>query len=251
MSDPFISISGHTLYAPGLTAGARVVDLGANHGGFRNALSLFIHDGVYHAVEANPGLIEALRRQSYASVRHCAVTDGNTPVTLEIAKNDEASSILPLPVSSLVGATKVGSVEIPGRSMDALLNEIPGFLNIVKVDIEGAEATALQTLTPCTLRRVGQITVEFHSHDMFGFDLVKPTMAAIDHLRCHGFLALSFGHGKMDVLLLNREHFGITMRQSLIWRVSLTRERIAAQSLQMKDLKHPRSTIRRIVGRLR
>jgi len=233
MRGPFIRVGGHTLYEPGLRDGACVVDLGANRGSFRRQLSGRIRDATFHAVEANPALLEALNRQGYASVQGCAVTAGHERVRLQVAQNDEASSILTLPESSPLGAVSVGAVEVDGRSMEEILCEIPGFIDVVKVDIEGAEAGALQTLTAPTLARVGQLSVEFHRDTIFGFDLAGETRAAIRHLERGGFVGLSFWANDMDVLLLNRSRFGVPRATALRWKWSLrSQHRLAATRVE-------------------
>ena len=209
---PFVSINGHvdghTLWRAGLTPGICVIDIGANRGGFSSALRAST-PGTYHAVEANPELIPALDQGQFASVRHCAVTDGSARVTLYTAENDEASSIL-----SLDGSTfdATGAVEVPGRSLDAVLEDFPGFLDVVKVDIEGAEMSALRTLRPETARRIGQLSVEFHCADVFGFgsDSERDAAETIGMLESRGLLPLVFAPYKMDVLFLNRQHFGVS-----------------------------------------
>lgn len=196
-----------------------MIDLGANRGGFSSLLRAKV-PGTYHAVEANPALIQGLQRQPYASVRNCAVTGGATSVTLSVAENDEASSILSLQ-DSLFNA--VETVEVEGRRLDSLLAEFTGFIDVLKVDIEGAEIDALPKLPPEALLRIGQISVEFHCAPVFGFASAPSSSAegaardAIAGLERHGFLALAFAPHFMDVLFINRDHFSVTAQQAMLW----------------------------------
>lgn len=235
---PFVAYATHTLYVPGLVSRARVVDLGTNRGAFLDHLSTVVPDGEFHCVEANPAFIPVLRER-YASAELCAVTASNQRVTLHVAANDEASSILPLSEHSGIGAVEVGSVAVEGRSMEAILSGFRGFIDVVKVDIEGAETDALLSLTPSTLERVGQFTVEFHTDPVFNFGLRKATKAAIKHVKRHGFLVLSFAVSDMDVLLINREYFGIGRIQSAIWTLSVGWRRWKEASAQRtRPLRH-------------
>lgn len=225
----FGSWATHTLYEPGLMAGMAVVDLGANHGAFRRELATRVPGARFYAVEANPQLAEKL--EGYERVFSYAVTGGEQTARLHLAENDEASSLLELPEVSEVGATLTGMVEVPGRSMEAILDEIPGTLDVVKVDIEGAEIAALLSLSESTLRRIGQLTVEFHRHQVFGFDLEAATRQAISYVQQHGFLVFRFDTVDMDVLLLNRTWFGVRARcwhaiATLEPRISGARQRL-------------------------
>ena len=217
---PFVSINGrvdgHTLLKTGLKPDICVIDIGANRGGFSSALRAMV-PGTFHAVEANPDLISGLGQGPYASVRHCAVTDGAASVTLHTAQNDEASSILSLENSAFEAT---GAVQVPGQSIDAVLEEFPGFLDVVKVDIEGAEIAALRTLRPETARRIGQMTVEFHCAGVFGFgaDSERDADETIAVLASRGLLPLVFAPFKMDVLFVNRQHFDVSVVDAALWR---------------------------------
>lgn len=220
----FVSFRGHTLYRAGLKRGLCVVDLGVNHGGFREALLNFVGNAVFHGVEANPQLAEAAQANGYTTLEHAAISQHTTgTVRFRIAENDEASSILPLQESRVTGAVEVDSVEVAARTMESVLADIPGFIDVVKVDIEGAETDGLANLSPATLARVGQFTVEFHRDSVFQFDLSDSTRGALAHLAAYGFLALSFEASDIDVLLLNRTHFHIGPLKALILRVFAAR----------------------------
>lgn len=215
----FATYATHTLYAPGLRPGMTVVDVGANHGEFRLELAARVPSARFYGVEANPEL--ARRLDGYERVFSCAATASEGMVVLHLAVNDGASSVLDLPPVSEVGATLVGTVEVPGRSLESILGEIPGRLDAVKIDIEGAEIAALDSLSSSTLRRVGQLTVEFHRHEMFHFDLEAVTHRTIGRLQRHGFLLFRFDTVDMDVVLLNRAWFGLRARY---WHAMATLE---------------------------
>jgi FkbM family methyltransferase len=217
--EAFVCVNDHTLLRAGLAEGARVIDIGANHGGFQDALSRIIPDGSFHAIEANEALIEGLR-QRYRSVCHLAVTGNDGPVKFHVAADDEASSLLPL-TNSTVSSTVI-DVDMPGRSMETILHDVPGSLDVVKVDIEGAETDALLSLSPQTLRRVGQLSVEFHHADTVCFDLKRSSKQAIAHVRRHGFIVFRFRERDMDVLFVNRSRFQVTWMQQARWQFSLT-----------------------------
>lgn len=213
----FRSVSGHTILIGVSEHWACVVDAGANRGRFSEMLREVL-PGDYHAVEANPSLVCALRRKPFLSVRHYAISARNGPVILQIARNDEGSSVLQLPAVSPYNAVEVDRVTVPGCTLDRLLDEISGTtVDVVKLDIEGAEVAALREATPRTLRRVGQLSIEFHGHESFGFGLRSDTKDVIHKLRRCGFLVLDFGRDRLDVLCVNRDLLSVSRRQVVTW----------------------------------
>jgi FkbM family methyltransferase len=206
-----------------------VVDLGANRGRF-SALLRERFPGAYHAVEANPALISHLDRANFTSIRNCAVTATDARATLRVAANDEGSSILPLPTESVYNATEVAKVEVDGMTLPNLLTlTVPtGAIDVMKVDIEGAEVAALAMLRSDDLRRIGQISVEFHSDPEFGFDIAAQTAAAMRLLRASGFVMLDFEIGHKDVLFLNRKLNGLSKGQARYYQAQAwTRRRLS------------------------
>ncbi len=235
----FLSVSGHTILIGGVEHWACVVDAGANRGRFSETLREIL-PGDYHAVEANPDLVGALQRKPFSSVRHYAISARNEPVILRIARNDEGSSLLQLPPVSQYNAVEVDRVTVPGCTLNRLLDEIPGTtIDLVKLDIEGAEVVALQGATPCTLRRVGQLSIEFHSHESFGFGLRSETKDVIHKLRRCGFLVLDFGLDHSDVLCVNRDLLSVSKRQIMAWSI------VAATRRWTRKLAHLFSGLKR------
>src|SRR5262249_4200675 len=92
----------------------------------------------------------------------------------------------------------------------------PGRIDLIKMDIEGAEVEILETLPREILRRIGQITAEFHSAPIFGFDLQLRVERIIRRLRRERFMALDFSRGsRTDVLFVNRRMYGISWLASI------------------------------------
>lgn len=214
----FEEIQGHSIYAASAWSEPVIFDLGANRGEFSRQMSAR-HGGTYHLVEANPALAEALRIEGRFPVWHCALAAAEGRIRFNIAENDEGSSILPLPKESEYNCVFRESVEVQARTLESLLTEVrPARIDLVKMDIEGAEVPVLRSLSAATLRRIGQITVEFHSDPVFGFDLSREVEDVIRHMRRHGFVCMDFsGTTRRDVLFINVEALGISRRQRLRW----------------------------------
>jgi FkbM family methyltransferase len=213
----FEKIQGHTIYAPPLGSDSVVLDLGANRGEFAKQMSAR-YGGTYYLVEANPVLAEALRVEGRFPVWHCAVAATEGPIPFNIAQNDEGSSILNLPMESVYNCVLRETIEVQARKLESLLPEIGApRIDLLKMDIEGAEVMVLRSLPGATLRAIGQITVEFHSAPMFGFDLRRDVEEVIRSLRRHGFLCLDFSWSRRDVLFVNRAIHHIPQLQRVRW----------------------------------
>lgn len=217
----FVHVRGHALLARLLRPGLTVLDMGANRGDFSRQLSE-AYPGSYHAVEANPVLARKLGAP-YATVRNCAVTDESGPITLRLALNDEASSILPLPAESEYQAIEVGRIDVDGVALRELLGHRQ--VDVLKLDIEGAEINALASLCEEDLRHVCQITVEFHSDPIFKFGIADAAAEVIRKLHGHGFVSLDFEAQHRNVLFINRRACRPSFTRVLRWQMAAARRR--------------------------
>jgi FkbM family methyltransferase len=220
MQQLFSGIRGHSLYTPPLGAASVIVDLGANRGEFALQMSRCF-GGRYYLVEANPELHASLRSGTSFPVLPYAVAPVDGPVRFNVAQNDEGSSILPLPETSEYDCTLARTVEVAGKRLEAILAEIDEpHIDLLKVDIEGAEIEMLTTADPTLLRTIGQITVEFHGDSVFGFGMYREVKQAIQRLRGLGFLALNFSRPlRTDVLFVNVALHRLSGPRALWWQL--------------------------------
>jgi FkbM family methyltransferase len=216
----FSGVRGHSLYTPPLGARSVVVDLGANHGEFALQMSRRF-GGRYYLVEANPELQDTLRRETAFPVLPYAIAPRDGPVHFNVAKNDEGSSILPLPETSVYDCTLARTVEVAGKRLETILAEISEpRIDLLKVDIEGAEIEMLTTADPARLRAIGQITVEFHGDSAFGFGMNREVGQAIQRLGQLGFVALNFSRPlRTDVLFVNLALHRLSKPRALWWQL--------------------------------
>lgn len=197
-------VSQHT-FLPGLLSGNPVViDLGANKGGF--ALPMLARGCRVIAVEPVPELAAALRAKG-VEVREAAITGsggGRVALTYDLGRDaDMTGSVMGLAVvgALLTESATRKTVEVPTLSLDEIVHT---GVDLVKVDIEGAELDALLNAKPETLNRIGQIAVEFH--DFWYPQLSARTEQVKRRLQGLGFDMIRFTPNNKDVLFINPCH---------------------------------------------
>jgi FkbM family methyltransferase len=215
---PFRSVRGHTLLL-GRLEEPIVIDAGSNRGEFSQELSALV-GGAYSMYEANPDLAAATPTPVGMSITHAAIAAADGMTTLNLARNDEGSSLLPLPEISEYDCVSIGEATVPTVSLDRVLRNTRGTVDLIKMDIEGSEVEALGTVDLADLEsRVGQITVEFHSAAIFGFDIEADVSAVIERMRRAGFVVLDFSSDRTDVLFLNRRLLRLGPRECAAYQL--------------------------------
>ncbi len=132
-----------------------ILDLGANRGEFQQGLRFYFRPSRYVAVEPNPELSGALTANRDLELFPVAIAEVTGPTRFNLEENIESSHI----------ATQNGSntVVVAGRTLPDLIDEANlQRIDLLKVDIEGAECKMLTGLSSSMLRNISQITVEFH-----------------------------------------------------------------------------------------
>jgi len=136
-----------------------IVDLGAND-------RLFVPEQVIeraahiHAVEPDPMVYSLLRRnvgsRKNVTLYNAAIGSHSGTVNFYRAEASVASSVYPNGTEPL---------KVPQIGILSFLQMVGSFVDLMKIDIEGAEVPVLETLLPSPLiARVGMILVETHEH---------------------------------------------------------------------------------------
>jgi len=146
-----------------------VVDIGANIGGFSLAVLHARPQASIAAFEASPAALVALQRNIEAngaggrvSVHHAAVTGPSEPdaVWLNEHVGDLCTSSLLEPNDGDGPSTH--RVEVPARPLSAILASYPHGVDLLKIDVEGAEYEIIEATPPELFAKVRHMVVEYH-----------------------------------------------------------------------------------------
>lgn len=187
------SVQKHSFCATALRPTSQVVDLGANHGAFSHEIIAKYGCRVL-AVEPVPSLVASMPAHPNFTLESAAISADGSPVVLHLNTHGCASEQF--------GEAGAHRLEVPGvRFRDLLVRHDVDRVALLKVDIEGAEVGLFESLDDDTLRRLDQITIEFHD---FLMPEMRSKVSAIDaRLAALGFQRIAFSLDNTDVLYLH------------------------------------------------
>jgi FkbM family methyltransferase len=153
----FAQVENHTLCTSFLGPTSTVLDLGCNKGAFIRSIRQTYGCRCF-AVEPNPRLFERLSLMSDIHAFNYAVAGSDGEVDFCLAANDEASSIVRTGSGVIGNRVKVKTIGLAGllQQMDV------EYVDLLKVDIEGAEIEMFDAMPDSIASAFGQLTVEFH-----------------------------------------------------------------------------------------
>jgi FkbM family methyltransferase len=199
-------VADHSFLAAPINRTSVVLDLGVNTAAFATAMVERFGCRVI-GVEPVPRLFADLRGLERITVEQFAMTGSSEPVTLNL--NPSACAT----IDQRLTQSGAGQVEVDGITLPGLLDR-HGLdrVDLVKVDIEGAEHAMLDATPPAALQRVDQFTIEFH--DFLDPRLGDAVQRTRRHLRAAGFADFSLSGDNSDVLFVNhaRIRFGAIHR---------------------------------------
>jgi len=193
-------IAGHSFVGSWLGRDSVVVDLGANVGEFSREIQHRYGCRVV-GVEANPTLANAISKNDRLSCANLAITANPGQIEFFIdPQNSEASTIDPQGRRA-----ELQRVVVEGRTfVDFAMGEGLTRIDLLKIDIEGAELDLLENIPYPVLREIRQICVEFHAfirpHDLPRIE------AVIAAMRARNFFVLDFSRNLSNVLMINMQH---------------------------------------------
>jgi FkbM family methyltransferase len=187
------TICRHT-FLPILDCNSVVVDLGANEGSFSHEIIKRFGCTVF-AAEPIKSVSARTGTHPRLTVLNCGIGKETGEVTINVFRDRCASLLPPRPNEAATGE----KIEVVTFSRFLSLTGVFE-VDLLKLDIEGAELDVLDSIDDETLRRIRQITVEFHDYP----DTARRVDSIRQRLRAAGFHDICFSLDNSDVLFINR-----------------------------------------------
>jgi len=208
------NIRGHHFFDDNINSESKVIDLGAYKGDFAKGISTNYGSDVL-SVEANPSLFDELPVINNVRFINKAVTSHVSEIKFFIGDNLEGSSIKSS--HSCVG-DNFSMVEGIPLDMLMLENGIDS-VELIKIDIEGAEIELFNSTSDEVINNIDQITVEFH--DFIDELNIKKEVAKIKkRMKLLGYYCFIFESPNKDVLFVKKSKGLVTFSSFFYIKIS-------------------------------
>ena len=196
----FPCIRGHHIYASLLNSKSVIVDLGGHKGEFSSIL-IEKHGCTSHVIEAMPNLYAGIKQHEQLHAYHFAAGSSDGTMEFHVSSNPESNSL------RLKSEDYVETIIVPTISIPSFMNRFAiTRIDLLKMDIEGAEIDVIRGMSDELLQSIPQITVEFHDF-IPEMKLDQDVADCIERLQSLGFACIVFSrHTHFDVLFLNTRH---------------------------------------------
>lgn len=199
-----IAVRDHHFYANLINSESVVIDLGSHLGQFSSEVSEIFGCQCY-AVEALPSLYKQIVETPLLKKFNYAISLEDKPVELCITDNPEGNHI-----DRGSGVNVLEKIKIEGITFESFIeSQNIETVDLLKVDIEGAEIDLFTSLSDQNLKNIKQITVEFHD---FKFSMLEEVEAIKNRLKSLNFACIIYSrvhHG--DVLFINKKQCKIPL----------------------------------------
>lgn len=193
-----VEICNHSFLPRFVDGSSVVVDLGANRGEFSHAILQRFGCRVV-AVEPVEKLFRSIEPSPGLQVLPLAVGASNRMIAMNVFQGRCASALGPVVSDEPLTTQPVEMVTLAELRRRTGV----GRIDLLKMDIEGAEVELLEACSDEELQSVMQMTVEFHE---FIYPEQAEAVARIKHrMRGLGFWVLPFSLDNTNVLFLNRK----------------------------------------------
>ncbi|HEY9300953.1 MAG TPA: FkbM family methyltransferase, partial [Phormidium sp.] len=184
------NLKTHTIYSKILDSDSLVIDLGANVGQFSEAITREFNCRCY-ALEAVPSVYSQLPENGLVKNFNYAISDRNEPLKIYTSDNLECNSISQEFAS---GYGLQGEISVDGITLETFLNnQRIELVDLLKIDIEGAEEAVFNSTRDATLCNVKQIAIEFHDF-VPGSISTEEVNKITNRLKRLGFICLPFSY---------------------------------------------------------
>lgn len=210
----FFSFHDHHFYGAALNQDSIVVDLGANIGEFSYQVSNHFGCKCY-AVEPSPSEYAKIQESRLVEKFNYCITDKNASAKLYISDAPGVNSLY-REITDSWGIQ--GGVMVEAITLETFLDKHKIIrLDLLKVDIEGAELELFKSISHDTLCKIKQITVEFHDF-IKRFNRLDEVRAIKKRLKSAGFFCIEFSRPyftNIDILFINKKESKISNLQWL------------------------------------
>jgi FkbM family methyltransferase len=178
-------------------SGCVIFDCGANRGDFSQWAAKRFNATVY-AFEADPKIACSLPAGDRVKAYNVAIAGRDGNAILRRALQQCSSTVFNRQ------AIANDTLPVTTRNLSSLCKEHNiTRVNLLKLDIEGAELDVLEEASPELLAMVDQITCEFH--DFLDSSHRPRIRAVLSHMRRSGFMVMSMSYWTYgDVIMLNK-----------------------------------------------
>jgi len=210
------NLKTHTIYSKILDSDSLVIDLGANVGQFSEAITRDFKCRCY-AIEAVPSVYSQLPENGLVKKFNYAISDRNEPLKIYTSDNRECHSISQ-EAASIYGLQ--GEISVDGITLETFLNDQKiELVDLLKIDIEGAEEAVFNSTSDATLCNVKQITIEFHDF-VPGSISTEEVNKITNRLKRLGFICIPFSYllpdmDTCDFLFINTNRCKIPYKDRL------------------------------------
>jgi len=163
-----------------------------------------------------------------------AICGSSGTVALNISSNHEVTSL-----KRLDNWEYIDTIRVEGLSLDEFLKtESVPQIDLLKIDIEGAEIEVFNSCSDAFLRSIDQITVEFH--EWLGGSSKTEVTDIVSRLQTLGFFVFKLSRANFsDVLFVHRRHMSFIDYASTILDIWAPRiVRYARRRLSIRQLRH-------------
>lgn len=199
---PYVGrVEGHSFLQGVLDGNSVIVDLGINQANFARNMHDLTGCRVL-GVEAVPALAEKAPAHDWLQVENVAIAGADGTVTMHLNQTGDAT------LRADMSEADVTTVDVRATTLENFLasHDIDR-VDLLKIDIEGAEFELFDTAPDAVLQRQAQITIEFH--DFKNASLTPEVERIKSRMRTLGFLCLTFSGNNTDVLFVNRRHLRV------------------------------------------
>ena len=202
-------VNGHTFFDKFIHKDSVVIDLGANRGVFSRLMAERFGCSCY-AVEANRDVFNLFASDKRLKPFNFAAAKETGTLDFYVSENSEESSL-----TLVEGIPVTQKVTVPAKRLDEFAAEQSlTAIDLLKMDIEGAEIGVIDSCSDDFLRNISQLTIEFHDFNKMASQ--ADVARVIGRLKGLGFYCFVMSRkSNMDVCFVNRARCAVSPAEAL------------------------------------